>query len=129
MSIGQNENPRGGTLWGFLVHYGEPLRLGCCCLFISVQPFTNVVANYACQYRDKESYYVLHRVSPPFCWRFDSIFILPYLPTGFYRFRIFPCCDVAINIRLNPAGREIPDHLLRTCPWAFSGSRSGPRSL
>nr|DAM99820.1 MAG TPA: hypothetical protein [Caudoviricetes sp.] len=89
MSIGQNENPRGGTLWGFLVHYGEPLRLGCCCLFISVQPFTNVVANYACQYRDKESYYVLHRVSPPFCWRFDSIFILPYLPTGFYRFRIF----------------------------------------
>ena len=84
-----NENPRGARLWGFLVRYGEPLRLGCCCLFISVQPFTNVVANYACQYRDKESYYVLHRVSPPFCWRFDSIFILPYLPTGFYRFRIF----------------------------------------
>ncbi len=129
MSIGQNENPRGGTLWGFLVHYGEPLRLGCCCLFISVQPFTSVVANYACQYRDKESYYVLHRghlLSAGGSTASLSYHIFRQVSTVFV---FFPCCDVAINIRLNPAGREIPDHLLRTCPWAFSGSRSGPRSL
>ncbi len=41
-------------LRGFLVRYGEPLRLGCCYLFISIQPFAYVVANYACYDRDKK---------------------------------------------------------------------------
>lgn len=50
-----NENPRGGRLWGFLVRYGELFRLGCCYLFIPVQPFAYVVANYACYNRDKKS--------------------------------------------------------------------------
>ena len=42
-------------LWGFLVRCGEPLRLGCCYLFISIQPFAYVVANYTCYNRDKKS--------------------------------------------------------------------------
>ena len=42
-------------LWGFLVRYGELFRLGCCYLFIPVQPFAYVVANYACYNRDKKS--------------------------------------------------------------------------
>lgn len=84
-----NENPRGARLWGFLVRYGEPLRLGCCCLSVTVQPSAYVVASYTCSDRNKKSGEYFHLLPPPFCWRFDSIFILPYLPTGFYRFRIF----------------------------------------
>ena len=41
-------------LWGFLVRYGEPLRLGCCCLLISVQPFAYVVADHSCSDRNKK---------------------------------------------------------------------------
>jgi len=54
------ENPRGCHLWGFLARYGELFRSGCRCLFISIQPFADIVANYTCSDRDKESYYVLH---------------------------------------------------------------------
>ena len=50
----RRKNPRGCHLWGFLVRYGEPLRIGCCCLFISVQPFAYVAANYTCYNRDKK---------------------------------------------------------------------------
>ena len=48
-------------LWGFLFIYGE-LHRGWSCLIISVQPFTNIVASYRCQYRDKERPYVTHRI-------------------------------------------------------------------
>lgn len=50
-----NENPQSCSSGGFLVRYGEPLRLGCCYLFIPVQPFAYVVANYTCYNRDKKS--------------------------------------------------------------------------
>ena len=46
--------------WGFLARYGELFRFWLVLPIISVQPFTNVVASYTCQYRDKECNYVIH---------------------------------------------------------------------
>nr|DAP98220.1 MAG TPA: hypothetical protein [Caudoviricetes sp.] len=45
---GQSEKPQSGHSGVFLARYGELVRLGCCCLFISIQPFAYVVANYTC---------------------------------------------------------------------------------
>jgi hypothetical protein len=53
--VAKRKPQRALILWGFLVRYGEPLRLGCCYLFIPVQPFAYVVANYTCYNRDKKS--------------------------------------------------------------------------
>ena len=90
MSIGQKtKTPEGQVLWGFLALYGELFRLGCCCLFISAQPFAYVVANYTCYNRDKERYHVFHRAPPPFCWRFDSNPIISQYLLYFELFRHF----------------------------------------
>ena len=62
------KTPEAAILWGFLVRYGEPLRIGCCCLFISVQPFAYVVADYTChnrEYKVKEFY---QNVTPSTVW-------------------------------------------------------------
>lgn len=42
----QNEPPGSADLWGFI--------LGSLLLFISVDPFTDIVANYACHNRNEE---------------------------------------------------------------------------
>lgn len=44
----QSENPKSWHSWGFLARCGELLRIGCCCLIISVQPFAYVVTNHTC---------------------------------------------------------------------------------
>lgn len=51
---GKNEPPQSGRSEGVLVRHGELLRLGCGCLFVSIQPFAYVVADYACYDRDKK---------------------------------------------------------------------------
>lgn len=52
----QNKIPRSCRSGGFLARYGELFRLGCCCLFISVQPFAYVVANHTRNDRDNKSW-------------------------------------------------------------------------
>ena len=44
----QKESPQSCSSEGFLARYGELIRLGCCCLLFTVQPFAYVVANYTC---------------------------------------------------------------------------------
>lgn len=39
----------------FLFVNGEPIRSGCYCLFISIQPFAYVIANYTCYDRNKKT--------------------------------------------------------------------------
>ena len=83
----RRKNPRGCHLWGFLVRYGEPLRIGCCCLFISVQPFAYVAANYTCYNRDKKCGEQFgHGRTPPFCWRFGSVYSISHFILIFYNF-------------------------------------------
>ena len=83
----RRKNPRGCHLWGFLVRYGEPLRIGCCCLFISVQPFAYVAANYTCYNRDKKcGEQFCHGRTPPFCWRFGSVYSISHFILIFYNF-------------------------------------------
>ena len=78
----EQESPQSGNSEGFLVRYGELLRLGCGCLFIPIQPFAYVVANYSCYDRDKKTgKYFSHRNSPPFCWRFGSLGIISHIFT------------------------------------------------
>lgn len=50
-----NEKPQSDRSGVFLAHYGEPILLGCCCLFIPIQPLAYVVANYTCYDRDNKS--------------------------------------------------------------------------
>lgn len=52
----QNENPQSDRSGGFLARYGELSRLGCCCLFISVQPLAYVVANHTRCDRNNKCY-------------------------------------------------------------------------
>ena len=83
----RRKNPRGCHLWGFLVRYGEPLRIGCCCLFISVQPFAYVAANYTCYNRDKKCGEQFgHGRTSPFCWRFGSVYSISHFILIFYNF-------------------------------------------
>lgn len=46
------------------------------CLFLFFQPFAYVVANHTCQYRNQKTYHHFHGKTPPFRWRFGSIFII-----------------------------------------------------
>ena len=88
------KTPEAAILWGFLVRYGELLRLGCGCLFIPIQPFVYVVANYTCYDRDKKcGKYFSHRNSPPFCWRFGSLGIISHIFTLQNNFFMFYLSD------------------------------------
>ena len=50
----QNESPQSCNSEGFLARYGELVRLDCCCLVSTIQPFAYVVANYTCYDGDKK---------------------------------------------------------------------------
>ena len=120
----QNKNPRGCLLWGFLVRYGEPLRLGCCCLFISVQPFAYVAANYTRYNRDKKcGEQFCHGRTPPFCWRFGSVYSISHFILIFYNFLLM---KTMIDIKKEAVWNSIQLHDLsgnRTRVYAVRGRR------
>ena len=43
-----NENPRDGSLWGFLFRLGGPSLQAGCLMYLSVQPFANEVGSNTC---------------------------------------------------------------------------------
>ena len=100
-------------LWGFLVRYGEPLRLGCCYLFIPVQPFAYVVANYTCYNRDKKSENKICHVA------FTSFLleVRQLLHHIIFHANILhnSCCDVAMAAITRAAGGRYLDHLFLLC--------------
>ena len=120
----RRKNPRGCHLWGFLVRYGEPLRIGCCCLFISVQPFAYVAANYTCYNRDKKcGEQFCHGRTPPFCWRFGSVYSISHFILIFYNFLLM---KTMIDIKKKLYGSSIQLHDLsgnRTRVYAVRGRR------
>ena len=86
-SLKQNKNPQSASSGGFLARYGELFRLDCCCLSSAVQPFAYVVANYACYNRDKKcGEQFCHGRTPPFCWRFGSVYSISHFILIFYNF-------------------------------------------
>lgn len=97
-------------LWGFLVRYGEPLRLGCCYLFIPVQPFAYVVANYTCYNRDKKSENKICHVA------FTSFLleVRQLLHHIIFHANVLhnSCCDIATAAITRTASGRYPDHLL-----------------
>ena len=97
-------------LWGFLVRYGEPLRLGCCYLFIPVQPFAYVVANYTCYNRDKKSENKICHVA------FTSFLleVRQLLHHIIFHANILhnSCCDIATAAFTRTAGGRYLDHPL-----------------
>ena len=97
-------------LWGFLVRYGELFRLGCCYLFIPVQPFAYVVANYACYNRDKKSENKICHVA------FTSFLleVRQLLHHIIFHANILhnSCCDIATAAITRTAGGRYLDHLL-----------------
>ena len=120
----RRKNPRGCHLWGFLVRYGEPLRIGCCCLFISVQPFAYVAANYTCYNRDKKCGEQFgHGRTPPFCWRFGSVYSISHFILIFYNFLLM---KTMIDIKKEAVWNSIQLHDLsgnRTRVYAVRGRR------
>ena len=115
----RRKNPRGCHLWGFLVRYGEPLRIGCCCLFISVQPFAYVVANYTCYNRDKKcGEQFCHGRTPPFCWRFGSVYSISHFILIFYNFLLM---KTMINIKKEAVWK------FHTASWPVRESNPGLR--
>lgn len=80
----------------FLCKVAYAFRL--CCLFVPVQPFADIVADYTCCDRDKKCDYVYHKQSPPFCWRFGSTFIITYNSHFFFHFLIHFVCNYFKNI-------------------------------
>ena len=120
----RRKNPRGCHLWGFLVRYGEPLRIGCCCLFISVQPFAYVAANYTRYNRDKKcGEQFCHGRTPPFCWRFGSVYSISHFILIFYNFLLM---KTMIDIKKEAVWNSIQLHDLsgnRTRVYAVRGRR------
>ena len=115
----RRKNPRGCHLWGFLVRYGEPLRIGCCCLFISVQPFAYVAANYTCYNRDKKcGEQFCHGRTPPFCWRFGSVYSISHFILIFYNFLLM---KTMINIKKEAVWK------FHTASWPVRESNPGLR--
>ena len=115
----RRKNPRGCHLWGFLVRYGEPLRIGCCCLFISVQPFAYVAANYTCYNRDKKCGEQFgHGRTPPFCWRFGSVYSISHFILIFYNFLLM---KTMINIKKEAVWK------FHTASWPVRESNPGLR--
>lgn len=115
----RRKNPRGCHLWGFLVRYGEPLRIGCCCLFISVQPFAYVVANYTCYNRDKKcGEQFCHGRTPPFWWRFGSVYSISHFILIFYNFLLM---KTMINIKKEAVWK------FHTASWPVRESNPGLR--
>lgn len=85
--VEQNEKPRSCRSGVFLALYGELFRLGCCCLFISIQPLAYVVANHTCCDRDNKRWNnIVHAESPPFCWRYGSKIIISQRFVAFHHF-------------------------------------------
>ena len=100
-------------LWGFLVRYGEPLRLGCCYLFIPVQPFAYVVANYTCYNRDKKSENkICHVAFTSFLLEVRQLLHHIILHANILH---NSCCDVAMAAITRAAGGRYLDHLLLLC--------------
>ena len=100
-------------LWGFLVRYGEPLRLGCCYLFIPVQPFAYVVANYACYNRDKKSENkICHVAFTSFLLEVRQLLHHIILHANILH---NSCCDVAMAAITRAAGGRYLDHLFLLC--------------
>ena len=93
----RNENPQEASPGGFLARHGELVRLGCHCLFVSVQPFAYVVAGYTCYDGDKKcGEYFCHKDSPPFYWRLGSNYSIPHISTFFHSlYRITPAIPLA----------------------------------
>ena len=115
----RRKNPRGCHLWGFLVRYGEPLRIGCCCLFISVQSFAYVAANYTCYNRDKKcGEQFCHGRTPPFCWRFGSVYSISHFILIFYNFLLM---KTMIDIKKEAAWK------FHTASWPVRESNPGLR--
>ena len=115
----RRKNPRGCHLWGFLVRYGEPLRIGCCCLFISVQPFAYVAANYTCYNRDKKcGEQFCHGRTPPFWWRFGSVYSISHFILIFYNFLLM---KTMINIKKEAVWK------FHTASWPVRESNPGLR--
>ena len=97
-------------LWGFLVRYGEPLRLGCCYLFIPVQPFAYVVANYTCYNRDKKSENkICHVAFTSFLLEVRQLLHHIILHANILH---NSCCNVAMTAITRAAGGRYLDHLL-----------------
>ena len=55
----------GTSMGGLSVLYPDDQSDGCCCLFVTVQPFADVVANYTCDDGDKKGEYVLQNAHLP----------------------------------------------------------------
>ena len=101
---------RAPILWGFLVRYGEPLRLGCCYLFIPVQPFAYVVANYTCYNRDKKSENkICHVAFTSFLLEVRQLLHLIIFHANILH---NSCCDIAMAAITRAAGGRYLDHLL-----------------
>ena len=104
------KTPEAAILWGFLVRYGEPLRLGCCCLLVSVQPFAYVVANYTCYNRDKKSENkICHVAFTSFLLEVRQLLHHIILHANILH---NSCCDVAMAAITRTASGRYPDHLL-----------------
>ena len=100
-------------LWGFLVRYGELFRLGCCYLFIPVQPFAYVVANYACYNRDKKSENkICHVAFTSFLLEVRQLLHHIILHANILH---NSCCNVAMAAITRAAGGRYLDHLLLLC--------------
>ena len=70
--VTQSEPPKSGYLFGGSFWLAV--------LFVSVQPFANIAADYTRHNRDKEGCYVVHMVTPPSCcqYRSDSQYIIAW---------------------------------------------------
>ena len=109
---------------GFSCSLRRTDRLGCCCLFISVQPFAYVAANYTCYNRDKKCGEQFgHGRTPPFCWRFGSVYSISHFILIFYNFLLM---KTMIDIKKKLYGSSIQLHDLsgnRTRVYAVRGRR------
>ena len=109
----RNESPQSCRSEGFLVRYGEPLRLGCCYLFIPVQPFAYVVANYTCYNRDKKSENkICHVAFTSFLLEVRQLLHHIILHANILH---NSCCDVAMAAITRAAGGRYLDHLFLLC--------------
>ena len=111
--------------WGFLfrlckVAYTFRLLLP----VVPVQPFANEVANNICRNRNKKSdYKICHRTSPPFCWRFGSVYSISHFILIFYNFLLM---KTMIDIKKEAVWNSIQLHDLsgnRTRVYAVRGRR------
>ena len=104
---------------GFSCSLRRTDRLGCCCLFISVQPFAYVVANYTCYNRDKKcGEQFCHGRTPPFCWRFGSVYSISHFILIFYNFLLM---KTMINIKKEAVWK------FHTASWPVRESNPGLR--